>query len=55
MRRLEIAERKIIRDALHRHKFHMEDTAKVLGIGRTSLWRKIQAYKIVVPKDGRYK
>ncbi|MBN2738573.1 MAG: sigma-54-dependent Fis family transcriptional regulator [Spirochaetales bacterium] len=40
------AEREIIKNTLHYHKGNKSKTAEVLGIGRKTLHRKIQDYKI---------
>ncbi len=44
--RLEDWERKLIKEALSRTRGNVPDAAKLLGIGRATLYRKIEDYKI---------
>ena len=43
-------EEQCIRDALKRNAFRRLETAKDLGIGKTTLWRKIKKYGIEIPE-----
>ena len=44
--RIDDWEKKLIREALERTKNHVPDAAKMLGIGRATLYRKIEEYAI---------
>ncbi|QDU93187.1 sigma 54-interacting transcriptional regulator [Lignipirellula cremea] len=46
--RLDYWEEKLIRQALSRHGATVQDAAKLLGIGRATLYRKIKEYEIEV-------
>ena len=41
-------EEQAIRQALIRHEYNVSDTVRELGIGRTTLYRKLKAYKIEI-------
>ncbi|NNN44709.1 MULTISPECIES: sigma 54-interacting transcriptional regulator [unclassified Vibrio] len=43
---LELMEKNAIIHALKHHQGHLQQTAKALGVGRTTLWRKIRKYDI---------
>ena len=43
---LSALERQSIVDSLARHQGNLAETARALGIGRTTLWRKIREYGI---------
>lgn len=43
---IEISEKEQLLNALKENHFHREDTAKQLGLSRTTLWRKLKKYKI---------
>ncbi|WP_100753783.1 helix-turn-helix domain-containing protein [Vibrio salilacus] len=43
---VELIEKNTIIHALKHHQGHLQQTAKALGVGRTTLWRKIRKYDI---------
>ncbi len=47
--KLASAEQRLITEALERNDYRRLDTARELGISKTTLWRKIKKYKIRVP------
>jgi transcriptional regulator of acetoin/glycerol metabolism len=44
---LQDAERQTLLDALEKHNWNKVETAKALGLHRTTLWRKMKHYGIV--------
>jgi DNA-binding NtrC family response regulator len=48
------SERALIENALRKYP-HLSDAARELGIGRTTLWRKIREYNIARPAGGELK
>ena len=49
---LEDMEKRYIHDLLKSNQWQQKKTAKILGIGRNTLWRKIHKYGIEIPQEG---
>ncbi|MBI4829603.1 MAG: hypothetical protein HY804_12500, partial [Nitrospinae bacterium] len=49
---LEDMEKRYIHDLLKANQWQQKKTAKILGIGRNTLWRKIHKYGIEIPQEG---
>jgi transcriptional regulator of acetoin/glycerol metabolism len=46
---MEQAEKKVILDALKQHQWQILKAAKEIGIGRSTMYRKMEKYEIVPP------
>ena len=42
-------ERKLILESLQKHKWHIVNAAEAIGISRSSMYRKIEKYRIILP------
>ena len=51
MRKLEEIEAEIIRMAIERYDGHMSEVARRLGIGRSTLYRKLKEYGLEAGED----
>jgi transcriptional activator for dhaKLM operon len=51
VRRLDEAERRAIISAFHASRGNLTQTASMLGIGRTTLWRKLKEFQISLESD----
>ncbi len=52
LRTLEAIERDLIQFAIDHYSGHMSEVARRLGIGRSTLYRKVREYDLKVREDG---